>query len=82
MGGESLFEKMRPGVFLKTCRQCAKKKPVAEFNKDVSRMDGLNRDCKLCANEHRRRWRRENRESYNAAARRLYHKRKNEEDAT
>ena len=36
----------------KTCTKCGVEKDVGEFNKNKSRKDGLQHQCKSCANEH------------------------------
>jgi hypothetical protein len=59
-----------PDVSLaKRCRRCGTTKPMEAFSPDRDRRDGLHSWCRSCVAEAKRRWRAENRESYNAARR-------------
>ena len=55
--------------FAKQCRRCGETKPREAFSPDRDRRDGLHSWCRSCVAEAKRRWRAENRESYNAARR-------------
>lgn len=43
---------------MKTCRKCGVAKPVAEFNRNRSRRDGLDHRCKPCHREQSKAWQR------------------------
>lgn len=39
---------------LKTCKRCGKQKPESDFNKNTTRNDGLQSDCRACDRERKR----------------------------
>lgn len=49
---------------MKRCSKCGETKPVSEFNKDLSRKDGIFQWCKQCARENSLRFYHANRERY------------------
>jgi hypothetical protein len=53
----------------KRCRHCGETMPREDFSPDRRHRDGLHSWCRACVAESKRRWRAENRESYNAARR-------------
>jgi hypothetical protein len=58
----------------KTCRQCLETKEVTEFYKSKDLPGGYRNECKDCKNKKTMKWRKQNKEAYNAAAR-VHHKR-------
>ena len=38
----------------KTCKKCGVEKPVVDFHKDTTQLDGMRSACKACVNTHRR----------------------------
>ena|ERR1039458_870355 len=44
----------------KKCSTCSEKKPIAEFNKNKNRKDGLNNICRVCSNEYSKKYYNEN----------------------
>ena len=46
----------------KKCYLCKEEKSVSDFGKDRTRKDGLGRECRDCARERQRKYRKENRE--------------------
>ncbi len=61
----------------KPCGRCKDWRPLAEFNKDRTRLTGLSIRCKLCESEVRREYRRDNRKKELERHRRYYHRHKN-----
>lgn len=53
----------------KKCNKCLSTKPIGEFYKDKAMSDGHASICKSCKSESVYKWREDNKEKYNAAAR-------------
>lgn len=47
----------------KRCRTCKEEKAPSEFNKDRTKSDGLQNQCRVCQRERQRKYREENREA-------------------
>jgi len=46
-----------PEELYKLCRKCGIKKPITEFNKNISKKDGLQSQCKTCGHQKDVSWR-------------------------
>ena len=44
----------------KCCTKCSVEKPLTEFYRSKTNIDGLQGKCKICSNEHRKQWRLKN----------------------
>lgn len=58
----------------KICKECNVEKPVTEFYRDKLSAGGYRNNCKECKNKKTMKWRSENREHYNATARKHHKK--------
>ena len=47
----------------KVCKKCGRELPISEFNKNKSKKDGLQSNCKECANQHRKQYYQENKKA-------------------
>ncbi len=60
----------------KICRICREFKPESNYSMHVHTKDGLRTECKTCATEVGRQWKRNNRERHNANRMRRYYEQK------
>lgn len=47
-------------MLTKVCTSCGIEKPLSEFHKNKSKTFGVHSECKICANERSRKWRKNN----------------------
>jgi uncharacterized protein (DUF983 family) len=65
----------------KTCLKCSEAKPVAEFNKNSRKKDGLHTQCKACRNGYLASYREKNRDKVRDSALRYAHSEKGRRNA-
>jgi hypothetical protein len=65
---------------MKTCGDCKKEKPKAEFSKDASKKDGLQSSCKVCRAESQKKYNKEHKEEI-AESQKKYNEEHKEEKA-
>lgn len=59
---------------MKTCSACRQTKPLLDFLKNRAQKDGLDNQCVLCARLSKSKWKKANKDKYNAQQQRAYAK--------
>lgn len=65
--------KFHSEMLTKTCKVCGRRKPLADFYRNLTYTDGLSSKCKLCQNTQSKAWREANKEHVRQTHLAYYH---------